>query len=200
MEGWLWALAGLLAGAAMVYLWTRARMSSLQALLQAREEEMEKQRGERDVMVERQAQEERLRAEQWEHRLAGLQDRCDALNDENKGLAAAKLSLEKELALVREQMANEREERNKHFQEQLHLVQEQLQNATREILGQRTHELSRQNTVQMAAIIDPLKETMREMRMAMDHSRDANNKNTASLEKAIEEVMKRTMARGCCRA
>ena len=71
-------------------------------------------------------------------------------------------------------------------------MQEQLQNATREILGQRTRELSQQNTVQMTAIIDPLKETIREMRTAMDNSRDTHNKNTASLEKAIEEVMKRT--------
>ena len=41
-------------------------------------------------------------------------------------------------------------------------MQEQLQNATREILGQRTRELSQQNTVQMTAIIDPLKETIRD--------------------------------------
>lgn len=46
--------------------------------------------------------------------------------------------------------------------------------------------------MQMTAIIDPLKETIREMRTAMDSSRDTHNKNTASLEKAIEEVMRRT--------
>lgn len=44
----------------------------------------------------------------------------------------------------------------------------------------------------MDAIITPLKDTIREMKTAMDNSRDTHNKNTASLEKAIEEMMKKT--------
>lgn len=162
--------AGILCGAAVVFIWTKAKMSGLQALLSVREEERN---------------EERRKAE-------GMSDRLEGLNRENKSLAADRLAMEKELALLREQMARETETRNRQFGEQLKLVQEQLQNATQEILGQRSRELSLQNTVQMTAIIDPLKESIREMRTAMDHSRDTHNKNTASLEKAIEEVMKRT--------
>ena len=188
----LWLFAGLICGAGVVFLWTKARMSSLQTLLQVREEEMEKRRSEMEESVERQSQDFKEREERMENHLAALQERCEALNRENKGLAADKQTLEKELVLVREQMVREGEERNRRFKEQLNLMQEQLQNATREILGQRTRELSQQNTVQMTAIIDPLKETIREMRTAMDSSRDTHNKNTASLEKAIEEVMRRT--------
>ena len=188
----LWLFAGLICGAGVVFLWTKARMSSLQTLLQVREEEMEKRRSEMEESGERQSQDFKEREERMENHLAALQERCEALNRENKGLAADKQTLEKELVLVREQMVREGEERNRRFKEQLNLMQEQLQNATREILGQRTRELSQQNTVQMTAIIDPLKETIREMRTAMDNSRDTHNKNTASLEKAIEEVMRRT--------
>ena len=188
----LWLFAGLICGAGVVFLWTKARMSSLQTLLQVREEEMEKRRIEMEESGERQSQDFKEREERMENHLAALQERCEALNRENKGLAADKQTLEKELVLVREQMVREGEERNRRFKEQLNLMQEQLQNATREILGQRTRELSQQNTVQMTAIIDPLKETIREMRTAMDSSRDTHNKNTASLEKAIEEVMRRT--------
>ena len=188
----LWLFAGGACGAGVVFLWTKARMSSLQTLLQVREEEMEKRRIEMEESVERQSQDFKEREERMENHLAALQERCEALNRENKGLAADKQTLEKELVLVREQMVREGEERNRRFKEQLNLMQEQLQNATREILGQRTRELSQQNTVQMTAIIDPLKETIREMRTAMDSSRDTHNKNTASLEKAIEEVMRRT--------
>ena len=188
----LWLFAGGACGAGVVFLWTKARMSSLQTLLQVREEEMEKRRSEMEESVERQSQDFKEREERMENHLAALQERCEALNRENKGLAADKQTLEKELVLVREQMVREGEERNRRFKEQLNLMQEQLQNATREILGQRTRELSQQNTVQMTAIIDPLKETIREMRTAMDSSRDTHNKNTASLEKAIEEVMRRT--------
>ena len=183
----LWLFAGLICGAGVVFLWTKARMSSLQTLLQIREEEMEKRRSEMEESGERQSQDFKEREERMENHLAALQERCEALNRENKGLAADKQTLEKELVLVREG-----EERTRRFKEQLNLMQEQLQNATREILGQRTRELSQQNTVQMTAIIDPLKETIREMRTAMDSSRDTHNKNTASLEKAIEEVMRRT--------
>ena len=184
----LWLFAGGACGAGVVFLWTKARMSSLQTLLQVREEEMEKRRIEMEESGERQSQDFKEREERMENHLAALQE----LNRENKGLAADKQTLEKELVLVREQMVREGEERNRRFKEQLNLMQEQLQNATREILGQRTRELSQQNTVQMTAIIDPLKETIREMRTAMDSSRDTHNKNTASLEKAIEEVMRRT--------
>lgn len=188
----LWLLAGVVGGGCAVFLWTKAKMSSLQTLLQVREEEKERAGLQAGEVMARREQEFKERTAVLETAMAGLQQKLEALNRENKVLAADKQTVEKELALVREQMAKEAEERSHRFQEQLRLVQEQLQNATREILNQRTRELSQQNTVQMTAIIDPLKENIREMRAAMDNSRDTHNKNTASLEKAIEEVMKRT--------
>lgn len=163
MTEWICVAGGLLAGAGAVFLWLRARVVAVQALWKAKCEETD-----------------------------ALRVSAENLNQENKKLAADRQALTRELDLLRGQMAHEGEERERHFREQLRIVQEQLQNATRELLGQRAQELSRQNTVQMSAIIDPLKETMREMRTAMDNSRDTHNKNTASLEKAIEEVMRRT--------
>lgn len=47
----LWLFAGLICGAGVVFLWTKARMSSLQTLLQVREEEMEKRRSEMEESV-----------------------------------------------------------------------------------------------------------------------------------------------------
>ena len=115
----LWLFAGLICGAGVVFLWTKARMSSLQTLLQVREEEMEKRRSEMEESVERQSQDFKEREERMENHLAALQERCEALNRENKGLAADKQTLEKELVLVREQMVREGEERNRRFKEQL---------------------------------------------------------------------------------
>ncbi len=192
MAGLLWLAAGLVCGAGVALLWARARMYSLQTLLQAREKEMEKSRIDMEESGERQSRDFKEREERMENRLAESQERCEALNRENKALAAGKQTVERELELVRGQMEREGEERDRRFKEQLDLMQERLQNATREMLGQRSRELSDKNTEQMSAIIDPLKETIREMRAAMDSSRDTHNKNTASLEKAIEEVMKRT--------
>ncbi len=192
MSDILYLSSGVLVGALVVYLWLRARVSSLQTLLQAREEELASQKMRDEELLVRQAEDFKERSGQLEKSVADMQQRVDALVVENRSLVAGKQTAEKELELLRERMAHETEESTRRFREQLQLVQEQLQNATREMLGQRTKELSQQNTVQMTAIIDPLKETIREMRTAMDHSRDSHTKNTASLEKAIEEVMKRT--------
>lgn len=166
----IWGTAGILCGAAVIFLWMKAKVSGLRALLNVREDERDEERRKSEL----------------------LNERLDVLNRENKALEANSRAMEKELSLLRKQTAYEAEMRDKQFGEQLKLVQEQLQNATREILGQRSQELSKQNTVQMTAIINPLKESIREMRTVMEHSRDTQNKNTASLEKAIEEVMKRT--------
>ena len=95
----LWLFAGGACGAGVVFLWTKARMSSLQTLLQVREEEMEKRRIEMEESGERQSQDFKEREERMENHLAALQERCEALNRENKGLAADKQTLEKRIGV-----------------------------------------------------------------------------------------------------
>lgn len=160
-------MAGLVLGAAAVWFWAKARVASWKTLWEARGEELDK-----------------------------LAARADTLDRENRELISGKQRAETELQTLHERVLHEGEERERHFQEQLRLVEEQLKNATREMLGQRTQELSRQNTEQMSAIINPLKETIGQMRTAMDQSRETHVKNTAALEKAIEDVMKRTVEIG----
>ncbi len=160
-------MAGLVLGAAAVWLWAKARVASWKTLWEARGEELDK-----------------------------LAARADTLDRENRELISGKQRAETELQTLHERVLHEGEERERHFQEQLRLVEEQLKNATREMLGQRTQELSRQNTEQMSAIINPLKETIGQMRTAMDQSRETHVKNTATLEKAIEDVMRRTVEIG----
>ena len=154
-------------GAAAVWFWAKARVASWKTLWEARGEELDK-----------------------------LAARADALDRENRELISGKQRAETELQTLHERVLHEGEERERHFQEQLRLVEEQLKNATREMLGQRTQELSRQNTEQMSAIINPLKETIGQMRTAMEQSRETHVKNTATLEKAIEDVMRRTVEIG----
>lgn len=154
----------------ILFVRAHAGRSSAEALLRARNEELEH---------------ERAQALQREERL-------QTLNEENKTLTAQRMSLEKELDLLKRTAEEEQKQRSEQFDKQLKLVREQLQNATQDILRQRTNELTHSNHTQLDAIISPLKETIKDMRTAMDNSRDTHNKNTASLEKAIEEVMKRT--------
>ena len=160
-------MAWLVLRAAAVWFWAKARVVSWKTLWEARGEELDK-----------------------------LAAREDALDRENRELISGKQRAETELQTLHERVLHEGEERERHFQEQLRLVEEQLKNATREMLGQRTQELSRQNTEQMSAIINPLKETIGQMRTAMEQSRETHVKNTATLEKAIEDVMRRTVEIG----
>lgn len=191
MTEWIAAVAGVLAGAVAALLWARARMASEQALWKARGEELEAVHARTEEEAARRERDYRERMAEAEARCRGVQERADGLNRENRALAADLQAARKELELMRGQASREAAERDRRFQEQLRLVQEQLQNATREMLGRRSQELSQKNNEQMAAIIAPLKDNIREMRAAMDQSRDAHAKNTASLERAIEEVMKR---------
>lgn len=167
MEWIIAALVGLLIGGAGAYLWVKMKTAPLHTTLTLRENECN-----------------------------SLMQKNNKLEEENKQLLADVQVARKELALVQEQTRKEAEGRSRQFGEQLALVKEQLQNATQELLKQRVQELSTQNTTQMNAIIRPLKETISDMKTAMDQSRDTHNKNTASLEKAIEEVMKRTVEIG----
>lgn len=154
----------------VLFIRTRSGQVSAEALLRAKNEELEHERAQNTVNGQR----------------------MQSLNDENKQLAARCMALEKELDLTVNRAREERQLCTEQFDKQLKLVQEQLQNATQDILRQRTQELAHNNHTQLDAIINPLKESIKDMRTAMDNSRDTHNKNTASLEKAIEEVMKRT--------
>lgn len=128
--------------------------------------------------------------------------------EKNKAALLSRITAERDEALVRctaarteletwQKHARElNEKQQEQFNAQIALLREQMQNITQEVLNRKTDELGERNSQQMAAIINPLKETIGQMRVAMDNSRDASSKNSASLEKAIEEVLKRTLEVG----
>lgn len=111
-------------------------------------------------------------------------------------LEADKKMLQREIQLIQEQKEKDDAARDRHYSEQLRMAQEQLKNATAELLAARTQELNRNNATQMNSIIDPLKEKIKEMQAAMDSSREQSTRNTATLHQAIEEIMKRTASIG----
>ena len=111
-------------------------------------------------------------------------------------LESDKKMLQREIQLIQEQQAKDDAARDRHYQEQLRMAQEQLKNATAELLTARTQELNRNNASQMNSIIDPLKEKIKEMQAAMDSSREQSTRNSATLHQAIEEIMKRTASIG----
>lgn len=105
--------------------------------------------------------------------------------------AAEKQEMQERMAAEREDYARRLAESNKVVEQQMKMMEERMKNATTELLKMRAQEMQQVNDAQMTAIINPLKETIGEMRQAMDHTREQGTKNTASLEKAIENVLSR---------
>lgn len=72
------------------------------------------------------------------------------------------------------------------------MAKEQLQNATQEILKQREEALSKTNVEQIGHVVTPLKEQLEAIQKQVADNIKTTTDNRASLERAIEDLMKQT--------
>ena len=112
-----------------------------------------------------------------------LNKRIDDIRSEN---ALAKAEAE---ARYEREKVEESQRRDRQLKEQLTLVEERMTNATQQLLKQRSQELDENNHKQMGTIIDPLKDTMMQMRKAIDDSNIKNAENTSSLKEQIRNLL-----------
>lgn len=101
-------------------------------------------------------------------------------------------SLKTQIDFMKEQEIKNDEFRNKQFEIQINALKSELQNTTERLLAQREESLVRANNVQLDAVLNPLKNEIEGMRKSMTDNIKTTSENKASLEKAIEELMKRT--------
>ena len=101
-------------------------------------------------------------------------------------------SLQTQISMMKEQEVKNEELRNKHFETQINALKSELQNATERLLQQREESLAKTNNIQLDALLNPLKNEIEGMRKSMTDNIKTTSENKASLEKAIEELMKRT--------
>ena len=101
-------------------------------------------------------------------------------------------SLQTQIGLMKEQEAKNDELRNKQFEIQINALKSELQNATDKLLKQREESLVKNNSVHIEAVLAPLKNEIEGMKKSMVDNIKTSSENKASLEKAIEELMKRT--------
>ncbi|MBO5810563.1 MAG: DNA recombination protein RmuC [Bacteroidales bacterium] len=93
---------------------------------------------------------------------------------------------------MKEQELKNEELRNKQFETQINALKSELQNTTEKLLRQREESLVRANSVQLDAVLNPLKNEIEGMKKSMVDNIKTNSENKASIEKAIEDLMKRT--------
>ena len=105
-------------------------------------------------------------------------------------------SLQAQIELIKEQSVKNEELRDKHFETQINALKSELQNTTERLLHQREESLAKTNSIQIDALLNPLKNEIEGMRKSMTDNIKTSSENKASLEKAIEELMKRTQEIG----
>ncbi len=101
-------------------------------------------------------------------------------------------SLQTQIDLMKEQELKNEEIRNKQFETQVKALKSELQNTTELLLQQREDSLVKANDIHLNAVLNPLKNEIEGMKKSMVDNIKTNSENKASLEKAIEDLMKRT--------
>lgn len=102
-------------------------------------------------------------------------------------------ALAKELEMTRLQSEKELDKQNEQFEIQLNTLRLEVEKMTDSLLRQRRVELTRENESQIGAILKPLRESIDGMNRTMIDSIRNNSENKASLEKAIENLMQKTV-------
>ena len=121
-----------------------------------------------------------------------LRKDIDAKVAENANIQSQRDTAQKEVVILKEQMQQYKEEQAKALQQQLAMAKEQLQNATQEILKQREESLGKTNVEQIGHVVTPLKEQLEAIQKQVNESIKTTTDNKASLERAIEDLMKQT--------
>ncbi|MGP1477369.1 MAG: DNA recombination protein RmuC [Phocaeicola sp.] len=126
-------------------------------------------------------------------------------------LSEQKLHYEKSIAALKESSDAQKAEMKEHYRQQLeefhtqqksqmeqqsHLIREQINTASEEILKKRSEELSTVNKEQMSAILNPLHENLRQMKEAVEKSDREQTETMARLDQSIKENMKQAQQVG----
>ena len=131
-----------------------------------------------------------------EQQLTDLNSKIEKQRNSNSEIVAQRDTALKEVAILKEQMERSEKERSEAFNQQLQMAKEQLQNATQDILKQREESLNKANNEQMGNVVTPLKEQLEAIQKQVTENIKTTTDNKASIEKAIDELMKRTLEIG----
>ena len=117
-----------------------------------------------------------------------------------KRIAEIKDSYERQLSDVRahsaDQLKDLREMNKEQIDSQLNLIREQMKTTSEEVLKERQKELGERNNEEVSKIIDPLKQSIKEMREALDNTKDQQKEAMTRLDEAIKLNMEKSTSLG----
>lgn len=170
-------LAALVCG--LTWYAARLRMAPLEQRLQEAEALLAASRKEAEAHLVAAKQEGELRLQQAKREADG---RLQQVKEEAEARLA---TLKTEYLAQRE--ADERLRREA-FETQTQLVREQLRAQFEQEMQERTRALKEANREQMAQVVTPLQEELKQLRTLMDTQRDEHTRNTSALEASIKAV------------
>lgn len=115
-------------------------------------------------------------------------------------ISELKDSFDKQLIQVKEnaekQLKALREMNEKQVKGQLDLIKDQMRATSEEVLKARQEELGIQNKEQVSKIIDPLQQSLKDMKEALDKSKDQHNDALLRLDQTIKLNMEKSSSLG----
>lgn len=85
-----------------------------------------------------------------------------------------------------------KEEQEKQMKTQLELLSAQFEATSQRLIKERSEELGKANTESVSKLINPIQQEIENVRKLMGETRSANEKSTASLEGALQAMLKQT--------
>ncbi len=130
-----------------------------------------------------------------------VKSQLTALTEERTALISARDVLTSQLAAARQQLEQQkidyedrlneiRQQQKAQMEQQSKLLREQINTASEEILKKRSDELSATNKEQIATILSPLQENLKQMREAVEKSDREHSTSMARLDQSIKENLK----------
>ncbi len=194
------AIICLTVGALVGYLVAHSKAASLQARFDMLSADNVRLNAEKQQQKEESlAQLQTLRDEQTTQ-LQNLRDehtaRLQTLREENeRQLASQKAEQEKQMLALREenerQLQTLRETQQQQLQQQINLLREQMTTASEKILIQRSQQLSQTNQEQLAAILNPLRTEINQMKETVDRSGREHATSMERLDASIKANMEK---------
>ncbi|MBQ2239904.1 MAG: DNA recombination protein RmuC, partial [Alistipes sp.] len=108
--------------------------------------------------------------------------------------AALKESHDKQIAHLREEQQRQMDEfkalNKKQLDDQLELIREQMRTTSETVLKARQEELGERNVEQVSKIVDPLRQSLKQMQEALNSSSKEHNETMTRLDATIQANMK----------
>lgn len=180
----------------------KAHADNYQQLMVSQKADFEKQ-----LHIQKEDFENRLRAQKEESEAAALkaQENSQKHHDElratfDRQVADLKESYDKQLAQAKDGAKNQidalRQMNKEQVDSQLKLIKEQMQTTSEEILKRRQEELGERNREQVSKIIDPLQQSLKDMKDAFDKSKEQQSEALTRLDETIKVNMQKSAALG----